>query len=211
LILNSLFMARLQLRHNISLDTDPRQQEAASPRVVVRSASTLGVMGHYFHSLLFAVALVCSTELLAGPMPCVPRVGESFVGLIPSNLRSVPACPGASRMGKGEVHWVFHGQVTLTGRIRVTLAEWGTTQLQPNADTQRQIPTGVGFVQLNDRKGDRSLHIPLGAEGEACFETMGTVRFAELSVLSDGTDESGRWVREYKVLSLAKWQRCQAQ
>lgn len=168
-------------------------------------------MTYRIGALIFTAVLGAQGETWAQNSACVPDLGDAYVGSVPPNLRMAPACPRARRMGKGEVYWVFLGKVTLTGEIRATLGEWGTTYLHPNAKTRGQLPSGVDFVQLDDRNEDRALRIPAVGAEEACFETTGTVEFAELSVLSDGTDESGNWVRKYKVLSIGKWRECRAQ
>jgi hypothetical protein len=164
---------------------------------------------------LLAVAFVAhgATNAQGGTIErCLERIGTPYKGTIPANMKLLPPCKNAEKMGDGEHHWVFTGRTRISGTIVYTSGEYGGYRITPDATSTTLLPSAVQGLELEDHKGDRS-PVPSGiSENElVCMNTMGTVEFSKLSVVNDGTDSSGERVSHYKVISLGRWKKCQGQ
>ena len=168
----------------------------------------------YHIRCLALLALALAADISAAPRTCVEEAGTPYTDSMPSNLRLLPVCSNAKKMYPGHIHWVFRGHITLTGELRSE--SWGEAGgedvLEPNPATRAQLPSTVNVVYLWDRTGNSALHRPkTNISEQSCIFAPATIEFAELSVVEDESDRSGAWVSEYKVVSIGKWRKCQAQ
>lgn len=156
------------------------------------------------------LAFILSAEISAAPRMCAEQVGAPYTGFVPSNLRLLPPCPNAEGMESFNSYWVFRGHVTLAGQIRSeSWPDGGQVAFEPSAATRSQLPSTVKSVQLDDETGNSALGVPkTNLSASSCFLAQARIEFVELTVISDETDRSGKWVNQYKIVFLGKWKKC---
>ena len=166
----------------------------------------------FFRAALFlAVFTLPTSSASAAPIDCVPYVSsERFPGSIPANFRLLPPCKNAAPMGRGEAHWALLGHAKVQGSLRYSGAhEYATVVLQADSSSKPLLPSGLRELQLDDRDGNRTLRLPRLTNKQPCWTAAVTLEFDSISIISDGTDESGEFVRSYRILSVGPWNQFQ--
>jgi len=162
-------------------------------------------------ALILAADALHTSSASAAPIDCAPYVSsQRFPGKIPANFRLLPPCKNASPMGQGEAYWALIGHAKISGSLRYSgQDEYATVMLQADSSSRPLLPSDLRALQLDDRDGNRALKLPRLTNKQPCWIAPVTLEFDSISVISDGTDESGEFVRSYRILSVGPWNQFQ--
>jgi hypothetical protein len=172
-------------------------------------------------TILAATVLVLSQAALANnePQSCsAVKPYKAFSGKVPKTFRLLPPCRNASGPNNYDNDYSFIGQATISGAIRyeetVTFGPWAT--FIADEKSKALLPDDVFFFDLdrtaNGNQAAKEFRIPkLHGRGKNCWTTTATMLINDISSVNDGTDNTGNSLGSYKVLSVGKYKKCQAE